>query len=268
MQRLTTDGQIVSRQVLEVSPAMHHCVRLERVVYLVDHLKVVGFIATPLGNAGRRYPVLLYNRGGYRKFSRHDAQSLERVVAYAARGYVVLAAQYRGTDGGEGQDGYGGADVKDVLALAWLAESLPEADAEQLYMFGHSRGGMMTYLCIKHGLPLRAAATVAAPTDLAQRPLPHALETLYAGLFGEPAEHPAPYRERSALCWPEQLRVPLLIQHGGQDKRVDPQDSARLAARLTELGYPHTFILYPDGDHFLHNVQEQRDRAIFDWFQR
>lgn len=268
MQRKPTDGTVVSRQPVEVSEEYREFVHIERILYLVDGLKVVGFIAKPLMDEPRRLPVLLYNRGGYRKFSKINAQSLQRIAGYAARGYVVLATQYRGNDGGQGVDEYGGADVKDVFALAWLAENMPEADAERMVMFGHSRGGMMTYLCIRDGLPLRAAAVTSAPTDLSRRPLPHALEQLYGGLFGEPEENPAAYRERSALCWPERLRVPLLIQHGGEDRRVYHEESAELAERLQELGYLHKFILYPEGDHHLYNVQEDRDREIFAWFSR
>lgn len=266
MQRLDTDGTVVFREKVEVAEEYREAVSLERIRYLADGLQVVGFVAKPLAEEGRRFPVLIYNRGGYRKFSLLNEQALKRIAGYAARGYVVLATQYRGNDGGEGQDEYGGADVKDVLALTWLAESLPEADAERMVLFGHSRGGMMAYLALKHGLKVKAAAVTSAPADLARRPLPHAIELLYAGLFGDPLENPAPYRERSALCWPEKLRVPLLLQVGGEDKRVDPEESALLAEKLRRLGYEHKFILHPHGDHHLEKVEVERDREIFAWF--
>jgi dipeptidyl aminopeptidase/acylaminoacyl peptidase len=268
MQRSKRDGTLISRETVPVHPDYRDRVVIERILYLVDGLRVVGFLAKPIADEPRRFPVLLYNRGGFRAFSKLNATALERVADYAARGYVVLASQYRGNDGGEGRDEYGGADVRDLFALAWLAESLPEADATQKVMFGHSRGGLMTYLCIKHGLDLRAAAVVAAPTDLSRRPLPPAIEHLYADQFGDPSENPDAYRERSALCWPELLRVPLLIQHGGADRRVYPEESVELVERLQELGGPHKFILYPEGDHFLQNVHEARDREIFAWFER
>ncbi|ARU60741.1 hypothetical protein CBW65_06295 [Tumebacillus avium] len=264
MHRLATDGRIVSAQPVPVHPEYAGRVEITKIIYLVDQLKVVGFIARPIF-LEKSLPVLIYNRGGYRSFSKLNDAALVRIADYAARGYVVLASQYRGNGGGEGRDEYGGADVKDLFALAWLAEELPYADASRLFMFGHSRGGMMTYLCIRHGLPLHAAAVVAAPTDLARRPLPHALEQLYGGLFGDPAANPKPYRERSALCWPERLQVPLLIQHGGQDRRVYPEESLQLVERLQELGAVHKFILYPEGDHFLQNVHAARDREIFNW---
>lgn len=268
MQRLPSDGRIISRQSVNVHPDFIDRVEIERIVYLVDELKIVGFIAKPITSEAQRFPVLIYNRGGYKSFSKLNDQALQRVAEYAARGYVVLASQYRGAGGSEGQDEYGGADVKDLFALAWIAETLPEADASKKVMFGHSRGGMMTYLAIRHGLDLHAAAVVAAPTDLSRRPLPHAIEQLYAGILGDPEQNSTAYHERSALCWPEQLRVPLLIQHGSQDKRVYAEESEQLVERLQDLGYEHKFILYPAGDHFLQNVQAARDREIFEWFER
>ncbi|WP_157729315.1 alpha/beta hydrolase family protein [Tumebacillus algifaecis] len=270
MQRLSTDGTIVSTQPVHISlhPEVHDRVEITKITYLVDHLQVIGYIAKPSVSTARSFPVLIYNRGGFRSFSKINDATLVRIADYAARGYVVLASQYRGNAGGAGRDEYGGSDVKDLFALAWLAESLPEADATRLLMFGHSRGGMMTYLSIGHGLNLTAAAVVAAPTDLARRPLPHALEQLYGGLFGEPADNPDAYRARSALHWPERLTVPLLIQHGGQDRRVYPIESEQLVERLQTLGLPHQYIYYPDGDHFLQNVQQERDEAIFQWFEK
>src|SRR5689334_6711310 len=113
MQRLPSDGMFVSRQHVNVHADYRDTVTLERIVYLVDELKVVGFIAKPISSESRRFPVLIYNRGGYRSFSKLNDQALIRVADYAARGYVVLASQYRGNGGGEGQDEYGGADVKD-----------------------------------------------------------------------------------------------------------------------------------------------------------
>ncbi|MBL0386447.1 S9 family peptidase [Tumebacillus sp. ITR2] len=269
MERMPLDGTIVSRKSMLVHEEYRDQVTVERILYLVDGLKVVGFLAKPLAaRVGQKFPVMIYNRGGFRSFSKIKDEALRRIAGYAARGYVVLATQYRGNDGGQGRDEYGGVDLKDVVALSWLAESLSEADVERMVMFGHSRGGMMTYLCIRHGMKLLAAAVTSAPTDLARRPLPHALEQLYGDLFGEPEENPTAYEERSALRWVEELRVPLLIQAGGVDKRVFPEESMELVERLQELGYEHKFILYPEGDHHLETVKEARDEAIFAWFEK
>ena len=63
-----------------------------------------------------RYPVLIWNRGGSR-----DRGALDDLRAYlilastAVWGYVVLATQYRGNMGGEGEEDWGGKDLDDSL---------------------------------------------------------------------------------------------------------------------------------------------------------
>ncbi len=69
---------------------------------------------------------------------------------FVSNGFVVVASQYRGADGGEGKEEYGGADIADVLNLIPLAKSLGYADMKNVFMFGNSRGGMMTYLALKN----------------------------------------------------------------------------------------------------------------------
>ena len=80
----------------------------------------------------------------------------------------MLASQYRGNDGGEGRDEFGGEDIHDVLNLIKMAKSLPFIDSSKIVMIGFSRGGMMTYLAIKHGAQIKAAAVAGGITDLGQ----------------------------------------------------------------------------------------------------
>ena len=46
--------------------------------------------------------------------------------------------------------------------------SLPFVEPEKIVMLGYSRGGMMTYLAIKHGAKIKAAAVVSGVSDLEQ----------------------------------------------------------------------------------------------------
>ena len=48
MQRLPTDGTVVSQHPVEVHPEYRDLVQIDRILYLVDGLKVVGFIAKPI----------------------------------------------------------------------------------------------------------------------------------------------------------------------------------------------------------------------------
>ena len=54
---------------------------------------------------------------------------------------MVLASQYRGNDGGQGKEEFGGSDINDVLNLIPLAESISFMNADRIVMLGFSRGG-------------------------------------------------------------------------------------------------------------------------------
>jgi dipeptidyl aminopeptidase/acylaminoacyl peptidase len=80
---------------------------------------------------------------------------------------VVLASQYRGNDGGEGHEELGGPDLDDVSNLLATARSLPYTDTRNIFMYGVSRGGMMTLLEMKRAFPMNAAAVVGGAYDIA-----------------------------------------------------------------------------------------------------
>ncbi|MDA8352644.1 MAG: prolyl oligopeptidase family serine peptidase, partial [Firmicutes bacterium] len=74
------------------------------------------------------------------------------------------------------------------------------------------------------------------------------------------------YIKRSAVEWPEKLKVPLLLMHGLGDRTVSPEQSQRLAEQLTRLGYEHRLVLIPGGSHFLYSHPDRRDQEILNWF--
>jgi dipeptidyl aminopeptidase/acylaminoacyl peptidase len=51
-------------------------------------------------------------------------------------------------------------------SLLNVASELPYVDMEKKVMLGYSRGGLMTYLAIRKGINLRAAAVVSGVSDL------------------------------------------------------------------------------------------------------
>ena len=113
----------------DVIERMHDSPDLEvlKIKYLSDGLKVSGFIYKPKDVAGKKFPVVIWNRGGVGEdtvISVENFLDLYEMHRYAAEGFVVLASQYRGYDGGEGKDEVGGADLDDVLNLIPLARAL------------------------------------------------------------------------------------------------------------------------------------------------
>ena len=262
--------RLVSREEFERRRA-YAGFECRRIMYLSDGLKVVGFLWKPQDTAGKQFPLIIFNRGGNREFGKLTPWSHFGFYTYVSNGFVVLASQYRGNDGGEGREEYGGADVRDVLNLIPLARSLGYVDMHNVFMLGWSRGGMMTYLALKHHMPVNAVAVGGGLTDLVaegkRRP---ALANVWRELIpGFEQRGEDLLRERSAVYWAEQINVPVLILHGGADWRSEPRSQAQaFAKRLQELGKTYELIIYPDDDHGLSLNRADSDRRIVEWFRR
>src|SRR5262245_29940072 len=78
-------------------------VELSRITYLSDGLKIKGYLAMP--KSGENLPCIIFNRGGNRDFgSLRDGPAAGTLGHVASWGYVVVASQYRGGPGSEGQE--------------------------------------------------------------------------------------------------------------------------------------------------------------------
>ncbi|MGH8772654.1 MAG: alpha/beta hydrolase family protein, partial [Burkholderiales bacterium] len=250
------------------APLNFECLRIR---YLSDGMEVVGHIFKPIETSGKKFPVIIYNRGGNREFSKNTPFDMVEFYDFLKAGFVVIASQYRGNDGGEGREEFGGADVKDVLNLVPLARSLGYADTNNIFMYGHSRGAMMTLLAIKEGCPIRAAAVVGVSSDLeiesARRPELARMESELIPGFDEDPE--SAYFERSAANWAHRIDVPLLILHGADDWRVEVGQALTLARELIDANNDDFELkIYANDDHSLTLNREDKTKRIVGWFQR
>ncbi|MCZ8129817.1 MAG: prolyl oligopeptidase family serine peptidase [Steroidobacteraceae bacterium] len=242
----------------------------ERLVYASDGLQVIAYLWRPARVEGRTLPLIVFNRGGVGEQSRLRPNTQFGFWRFVQADYVVLATQYRGNDGGEGRESFGDGDVRDVLNLFPLAERLGYVDVTNVFMLGYSRGAMVTALAVRRGAPVNAVATVGGLFDLvaaaAERPQ---LRELVAGAPVDPARVEAALRERSAVYWPEQIGVPMLLLHGGADgvARAATQSLA-FAQRLAERRAPYQLVIYDGDTHGLTFSAQDRDLRILDFFAR
>jgi dipeptidyl aminopeptidase/acylaminoacyl peptidase len=244
---------------------------LQKLTYVSDGLKVVAYLYKPVRTDGAPLPAVVFNRGGV---VRGDIAP-ELIPCFrrlAAEGFVVLAPMYRQSDGGEGRDEVGGADVNDLMNVVPLARSLGFVDLKNLFMYGESRGGMMTFQAVRRDFPVNAAAVFGAFTDMdaliKHRPevyRPQVLRQIWPDFDARAVEIA---KSRSALHWPETLDVPLLIMHGGADWSVNPSQSLAIAQKLQDLGKTYELIIYAEDGHILSRNQEDRDRRAVGWFKR
>ena len=242
--------------------------RLEKLAYRSANLRVFAYLYSPVRPAGKQ-PAIIFNRGSFVR-DEFAGEVLATFHRLAQAGFVVLAPMYRQSGGGEGRDEMGGADLADLMATVGVAEAIGTIDTANVFMYGESRGGMMTYQAMRDGYPLRAAAVYGAFTDL-RAFIESSAESRAAAPsiwpdFGSNAE--SIYERRSALQWSEQLNAPLLIMHGGSDRTVSPSQSLALAARLEQLGKPYELVIREGDNHVLSDWRVQRDAHAVEWFLR
>jgi dipeptidyl aminopeptidase/acylaminoacyl peptidase len=256
-----------SREEYEAAARDQHF-RLEKLAYRSADLKVFAYLYSPVRAAGKR-PAVIFNRGSFVR-DEFAAELLATFHRLGQAGFVVLAPMYRQSGGGEGRDEMGGADLADLMATTSVAQALGTIDTSNLFMYGESRGRMMTYQAIRDGYPVRAAAVYGAFTDL-RALLDSSPQSRAAALriwpdYSSNAE--AIQERRSALRWPERLNTPLLIMHGGNDHEVPPSQSLALAKRLEQLGKPYEIVVRAGDNHVLTGWRLERDGQAVDWFRR
>jgi dipeptidyl aminopeptidase/acylaminoacyl peptidase len=161
-----------------------------------------------------------------------------------ARGYVVIAPEYRGSIGyGRAHFDaidYGGREVDDVVAaVEVLRTRYPLVDCRRIGIIGWSHGGMITLLSVlRNPSTFRAAAAIVPVVNLIDRVERKGVEKQLAlidpanRLGWPPQVRPDAYKERSPLFQIDKLRIPLLVHVVRNDLDVNIEEDLPLVEAL------------------------------------
>jgi dipeptidyl aminopeptidase/acylaminoacyl peptidase len=187
----------------------------------------------------------------------------------AKAGFAVVAPLYRGSDGGEGRDEMGGADLNDLMNILPILSQLDSLDTRNVFLYGISRGGMMVFQAIRDGFAARAAATVGAFTDLGELTSSGPGVTTAKTIWPDFEERRKEIiSRRSAIQWPERLGLPLLLMHGSKDRDVPPAQTLQLATQIAKTQKEFGVIVFPGGSHTVQQYRVERDRQVVEFFRR
>ncbi|MFM2357398.1 MAG: hypothetical protein RJA61_135 [Candidatus Parcubacteria bacterium] len=243
-------------------------INIYRIIYKSGGNKVVGFIIEPRKNSAK-LPCIIWNRGGTGDFgSIKQGQLFLELGKFAKEGYLVIASNYSGSPGSEGVDDMGGKNLINILDLYKILKIHPCVDIKRIGMYGWSRGGMMTYMCLAKVRWIKVAIIGAGPTDEIEAPqFRKGWREHQIGIYGESREEQI---KRSALYWPEKFskKTPLLMMHGTADWRVNPADSICLAEKLYKNKVPFRLVMFEGGDHGLNDFKDEVDRLEIEWFEK
>jgi dipeptidyl aminopeptidase/acylaminoacyl peptidase len=211
----------------------------------------------PGASAEKPCPAVVYPHGGP-----IDEQTLEwetLVQWLVAKGYAVLTPNYRGSTGYSLAHqhalygNWGIVDTDDMLAAADYLAGLDWVDGERLGIMGASYGSYLAVLALARDSRYRYKCGVAQYGDCdilgswaqGDRPGREDLERQ----MGHPTTNRAGYRAGSPVYDVSNIRSPLLIMHGSQDKRVDPKQSEQLVEALKREGKTFEYVVYEGEGH-------------------
>lgn len=242
---------------------------VEKISYESDGYNVKGFLGYPK-NIDGKLPCIIWCRGGFGNAGALDEFNAQGILGQLAGwGYVVFESQYRGNDGGEGKDEFGGEDLNDILNLIPLAEEIEFADNQNWGIEGWSRGGMMTYLTLTRSDLFKAAVSTGGISNLNC--------TLDESNFMKKLINFNQSELNSEFCKSRTIlekmdkysrTTPTLLLHGTHDTRVPAHHSLDLSYKFLNLGIEHKLVLFEKGDHFLKHHKIEVDRIRKNWFSK
>ncbi len=232
-----------------------------------DGTEIHGFMVKPPDyQAGRRYPTILRIHGGPVWQYYHDFANLDFQVL-AARGYVVLAVNPRGSSGrGEKFSTaiwakWGQKDGEDVLAAVDWAVGKGIADPDRLGIGGWSYGGILTDEVIARDRRFKAATSGAGSANALTGYGTDQYVKEYETELGTPWANTKAYLEVSyPFLHADRIVTPTLFLCGDQDWNVPLINSEQMYQALKSLGRETQLIVYPGASHSLDKPSHRRDR--------
>ena len=241
-----------------------------------DGALVNGLLVKPPDFApGRRYPMVLRIHGGPNGQDDH-AFSFERELL-AAQGYLVLAANYRGSSG-RGQAfqraifaDWGGKEVLDLQGAVDHVVASGLADPGRLGVGGWSYGGILTNCLIASDHRFKAATSGAGSSNQI---------SMYGSdqyIVQYEAELGPPWKSRDLwlkVSYPffqaDRITTPTLFLGGEKDFNVPLLGGEQMYQALKSLGVPTQLVIYPSQFHGLTVPSYRKDRfeRYVAWYEK
>ncbi|MBI5936073.1 MAG: S9 family peptidase [Chloroflexi bacterium] len=189
----------------------------------------------------------------------------------AARGWTVIAPNYRGSTG-YGRDWLvsnrfeiGHLDNDDCAAAAQYLIREGLANPKKIAVTGRSHGGYLTMTCMTRQPELWAVGSAVVPFLNWFTGHENSREDLqYWDIqnMGDPETHHDLWHERSPFFFLDQVRAPVQFICGETDPRCPPSESTEAHQKLQSLGIPSELLLYEGEGHGFLKIENVLDSDV------
>ncbi len=234
-------SRVVTAQAAASAPTAAPAVTEEKVTFVSDGLKLVGYLYKPAGNGP--FPAIVWNHGGEQDLAEGSAfDALANV--FVPQGYVVFAPVRRGIDGSQGEsiraeisadrsaNGDAAAQVlfaklmgteqldDQLSGLAYL-KKLPFVNTRRIAVMGCADGGVQAILGAAANAGYRSAVALSPASDdwTGNQPL-----------------------QNSLIQAVSRIHVPVMLIHPSDDITKDPGNT--LAAEFQRENKPYRLSIH------------------------
>lgn len=224
-----------------------------------DGWSIPALFYTPSGQPAdaRGRPAIVYPHGGPTAAYSFGWDPLRQY--FVAKGYAVLAPNFRGSTGYGRQfkDGnlnnWGVGDLQDCLHGADHLAAQPGIDRGRIAIWGQSYGGYLTNLAMAKDPRYRFRCGVSLFGDsnllTSWARGDHSGRQDVEWQMGAPQLNRTRYETGSPIHYAANIKAPMLILHGERDARVHVDESHQLVAELKRLGKTYEFKTYAEEAH-------------------
>lgn len=226
-----------------------------------DGKEIEGLLTYPLKyEPGKKYPLILNIHGGpagvFTQSFVAGNQSIYPLAAFAEAGMFVLRPNPRGSTGYgvefrlANQRDWGGGDYRDLMAGVDHVIKMGVADPDRLGVMGWSYGGFMSSWVVGHTDRFKVASIGAPVVDLSHQNLTDDIAGfLPSYMKSDPWNDWAVYDKWSPIRYVQNVKTPVMLQHGEADARVPFSNAVMFYNALKRRGVPVRLLALPRQPH-------------------